>query len=287
MDGADFKQIDTAERIVSAIKFIDRASHSQLPFTAIAAIASRSEYRFSHQFRPYTDITLKQCLENLTPQSAKTLPERTVNVETTSYNSDLSDSARLQDNFVTLEAVARDEYKDKGRELIVRYGQHPGPIGNMFLAQTERGICTLAFVDKNDFDEPVKIVLDQWPCATLIPDQGATAVTAAQVFSKFPKTGGLRLFVRGTSFQLLVWRALLTIRFGKHCSYGELANTIGHPGAGRAVGNAVGANPVSYLIPCHRVLRADGAIGNYRWGSERKAAILQWEEERVKSAAPS
>ena len=157
----------------------------------------------------------------------------------------------------------------------------------MFLAQTERGICALAFVDKNDLDEPLKIVLEQWPCATLIPDQGATAMTAAQVFSTFPKTGGLRLFVRGTSFQLLVWRALLTIRFGGNCSYGELANTIGRPGAGRAVGNAVGANPVSYLIPCHRVLRANGVLGNYRWGPERKAAILQWERERVKSAVPS
>lgn len=190
----------------------------------------------------------------------------------------LSGSGRLHDPFVTLEALSPGEYKTGGQGIVIRYGLHETPFGLALLGITERGICHLSFVTADEIS-PARAILNQaWPAAELQPDADSTVAYCDAIFTPLAeRSQPLTVVVKGTNFQVQVWRALLSIPPGGLATYQSLAAAIGRPTAARAVGNAVGKNPIAYLIPCHRVIRASGALGGYRWGLARKSAILAWE----------
>ena len=165
----------------------------------------------------------------------------------------------------------------RGSGLRISYGVHPSPFGNCLLALTDRGICALAFLDSSKPGEALDCLQENWPRATLTSDTGSTGQLVKRIFSESDGRQPLNLLVKGTNFQIKVWEALLRIPAGCVCSYEDIARRIGQPGAARAVGAAVGSNPVAWLIPCHRVIRKSGHTGGYRWGPARKKAMLDWE----------
>jgi AraC family transcriptional regulator of adaptative response/methylated-DNA-[protein]-cysteine methyltransferase len=194
------------------------------------------------------------------------------------YETGLSGPGRLHDLFVNVEAMTPGEFKLGGRGLTINYGFHATPFGECLLSTTERGICGLNFVDVAGRDAELDALHARWPAARLVENSQATAPVAARIFA--PGAGdsaALRLLLAGTNFQIKVWEALLRIPSGNVCTYEDIAQWIGQPGAARAVGGAVGSNAIAYLIPCHRVIRKSGIIQDYRWGSTRKKAILGWE----------
>jgi AraC family transcriptional regulator of adaptative response/methylated-DNA-[protein]-cysteine methyltransferase len=203
------------------------------------------------------------------------LRERRPVLETT-YGAGLSGPGRLYDLVVNAEAVTPGELQRGGMGVTIRYGFHPTPFGECLLAITSRGICHLAFLAPVSRAEALARLEQDWPLAQLAPDQAATRAVATEAFPppRSAKIPSLALHVKGTNFQLKVWRALLDIPAGTVTTYGALAVSLGTPSASRAVGTAVGSNPVSYLIPCHRVIRASGELGGYAWGVERKKVML-------------
>lgn len=203
-----------------------------------------------------------------------------------SHSIGLSGSSRLHDHFVTLEAVTPGEYKTKGKDLIIEYGFHSTPLGNMFVAVTRRGICRLAFVDYSCADQVLAELSKEWPKGTLVSSDRSTSYVIEALFRE--PTDGLRspisLHVLGTNFQLAVWRALLRIPPAKLATYSQVASALGYPKASRAVGSAIGANPIALLIPCHRVIQKSGALGGYRWGVAKKQMVQTWEQLRHEPA---
>lgn len=187
-------------------------------------------------------------------------------------------SSLLPEVLVELQARSPDESKARGRGLQIWYGKHETPFGECLIAMTPRGICNLHFLDASEGDAATQILCSEWPQADLIQDQQMTQGIRDRIFERVTANGQpLTLWVKGTDFQMQVWRALLKIPFGGTATYQELAAAIGRPTAARAVGSAVGSNPVAYLIPCHRVIRASGELGGFRWGLERKTMMLDWE----------
>jgi AraC family transcriptional regulator, regulatory protein of adaptative response / methylated-DNA-[protein]-cysteine methyltransferase len=189
----------------------------------------------------------------------------------------LSGAGRLHDLFVALEAMSPGEARLGGAGLDIRYGVHDTRFGPALIAITARGICALHFVD--DHDAAPQQLRQDWPQARLLHDPAATAATAQQIFTPLAHASQhpLAVLVKGTNFQIQVWRALLALPAGAVTTYGDLAQALDKPAASRAIGSAVGANAIAYLIPCHRVIRATGAFTGYRWGVTRKTAMLAWE----------
>ncbi len=191
----------------------------------------------------------------------------------------------------SLLAMTPEEYQQQGQGLEIIYGVHESRFGPLLMGQGDRGLCTLQFLDSTDSDVQATakaLLKKQWPQASFrADDQGAAMVQ--NLFKPQAPRDPLTLWVKGTDFQIQVWRALLKIPLGQRATYRELACAIGKPTAARAVGNAIGKNPIAYLIPCHRVIRESGALGGYRWGGDRKAALLDWESaygESSKNATP-
>ncbi|MEM9540407.1 MAG: methylated-DNA--[protein]-cysteine S-methyltransferase [Cyanobacteria bacterium P01_E01_bin.42] len=274
------------DRIARAIAFM-RENHLDAPdLPAVARAVNLSEYHFQRLFVRWAGISPKRFWQYLTVEYAKSKMTETKNLFDLAIASGLSGSGRLHDLFIHLEAVSPGEFKAGGKGLTLRYGLHETPLGGVVLAQTSRGICNFHFLDTLE-DEAVRAQLQaEWPNAEIIGDRAATGATLAQIFPRGDRLEGeksLSLWVKGTNFQIQVWRALLQIPFGGLASYQTIARAIGRPQAARAVGNAVGNNPVSFLIPCHRVLRESGALGGYRWGGDRKALILGWEASQIEA----
>lgn len=271
------------DRIARAIAFM-RENHLDAPdLAAVARAVNLSEYHFQRLFVRWAGISPKRFWQYLTVEYAKRKMTETKNLFDLAIASGLSGSGRLHDLFIHLEAVSPGEFKAGGRGLTIRYGCHETPLGWVVLAQTPRGICNFHFLDAIE-EEAVKSQLQaEWPNAEIVSDRASTDATIAQIFHGDRLAGekSLSLWVKGTNFQIQVWRALLQIPFGSFASYQTIARAIGRPKAARAVGNAVGSNPISFLIPCHRVLRESGALGGYRWGCDRKALILGWEASQV------
>jgi AraC family transcriptional regulator of adaptative response/methylated-DNA-[protein]-cysteine methyltransferase len=191
------------------------------------------------------------------------------------YASGLSGPGRLHDHLVTVDAVSPGEYKRRGEGVDIRYGRHETLFGSCLVGVTDRGICHLSFDDDPTAEVSLLDLRRRWPRATIREDAQSTCDVARRVASVGQDTQpSQRVLLRGTNFQMKVWQALLAIPAGAAASYGDVGEMIGHPTASRAIGSAVGANPVAYLIPCHRVLRKSGALGGYRWGEGRKVAML-------------
>ena len=263
-------------RIEKAICFLGENFQDQPDLHKMAETAGMSEFHFQRIFRRWAGISPKRFLQFLTKEYAKELLKSSPLLDV-SYEAGLSGPGRLHDLFINCEAMSPGEYKQQGQGLTIDYGFHPSPFGECFIASTERGICSLQFLDKNGRRKVLEGFLGNWKNAECIPSQDKTGDLAERIF--FPgrtkrKKGRVHVLFKGTNFQIKVWEALLRIPPGKVVTYQTLAETIEHPRAVRAVGNAVGRNPIAYLIPCHRVIRSAGYLGGYRWGIARKRAML-------------
>lgn len=269
------------ERIAAAIEYLTRHADRQPELAEVARHAGLSPHHFQRIFRRWAGVSPKRFVQFLTVERAKPLLRDDVSVLDATYEVGLSGPGRLHDLFVSVEAMTPGEYKALGAGLEIRWGMHPSPFGRCLLGITDRGLCHLAFGDR---DRPLVRALEaEWPDATLAEDRAGTGATVRRLFGPRAARGDrpLPLLLRGTNFQIKVWSALLRVPEGTTVSYGRLARALGRPKAVRAVGNAVGRNRIAWLIPCHRVLRATGALGGYRWGEERKRALLAWERARV------
>lgn len=265
-------------RVEAAIRFLEAHAGEQPALATVARAVGLSEFHFQRLFRRWAGVSPKRFLQYLTMQHAKAALREGSSILATSYEAGLSGPSRLHDLFIAVEAVTPGEYKEAGRNLEIHYGFRPSPFGPSFIATTPRGVCALEFVEGDDRAAAVARLARAWPAATIREDAGMAAHYVERIFSAgAAHNTPITLVLRGTNFQLKVWEALLRIPPGAATTYGEIAAAIGNPTAARAVGNAVGQNRIAYLIPCHRVLRGTGAFGGYRWGTERKQAMLGWE----------
>jgi AraC family transcriptional regulator, regulatory protein of adaptative response / methylated-DNA-[protein]-cysteine methyltransferase len=272
----DLKQLsEDYLRIEQAILYLEDHYQDQPGLEEVASNIGLSEYHFQRLFTRWAGVSPKRFLQFLTKQSAKELLDQSENLLDTTYQVGLSSLGRLHDLFVTTEAVSPGEYKSRGAGVTIRYGIHPTPFGKCLIATTERGLCHLSFVQTTEGDAIDNLVAD-WKQASMIEDYKSTMLLIEPIFDlRYNNRGkALNVHLRGTNFQLKVWEALLQIPAGAVTTYEGIASQIGKPSATRAVGTAVGHNPIAVLIPCHRVIRKVGEFGNYRYGLLRKKALL-------------
>ncbi|HYH98669.1 methylated-DNA--[protein]-cysteine S-methyltransferase [Hyalangium sp.] len=272
-------------RIERAILYLDAHAQEQPRLAEVAAHVGLSPYHFQRLFTRWAGISPKRFLQFQTLEHAKQLlAERRSTLDVT-YDAGLSSGGRLHDLFVTLTAMTPGEFKQGGAGLTIPYSVHASPFGDHLLAVCERGICALRFLMGTSPSEAVRELRAEWPHATLVEAPEATRPYAERIFParKSRTLQSLSLFVKGTNFQLKVWEALLRIPPGAVATYEDIARSLQMPRATRAVGSAVGDNPIALLIPCHRVIRKTGAFGEYRWGLARKRAMLTWESARYPS----
>jgi AraC family transcriptional regulator of adaptative response/methylated-DNA-[protein]-cysteine methyltransferase len=259
--------------IEQAIQYIETNVHRQPELDEIASAIGLSEYHFQRLFTRWAGISPKRFMQFLTKEHAKDLLARSENLLETTHQVGLSSLGRLHDLFVNTEAVTPGEYKSNGAGLTIHYGLHLTPFGKCLIAATERGVCHLSFVETSEGNAIDTLVAD-WNQAKMIEDYRTTAPLIDRIFSTPTPDIPLKLHLRGTNFQIKVWEALLHIPTGSLTTYEQIAAQIGNPNALRAVGTAVGHNPIAVLIPCHRVIRKSGDFGNYRYGPARKKALL-------------
>lgn len=264
--------------IAKAIHYIDAHQRSQPSLAEVAESVHLSEYHFQRLFTRWVGISPKRFLQYLTKENAKRILAESSLLDA-AYQSGLSSTGRLHDLLVQTEALTPGQIKRKGAGLDIRYGSHPTPFGQALIATTERGICKLAF----DVDDAFEFLKKDWENASLVADSAHTRPLIEKIFT--PKSDGtpLSLHLRGTNFQIQVWEALLRIPHGRLVAYNEIALAVKNPNATRAVGTAIGKNPIPLLIPCHRVIRTTGEFGQYAFGSERKQAILGWEMAQIEN----
>jgi len=259
--------------IEQAIQYIEANLKKQPELAEIASAVGLSEYHFQRLFTRWAGISPKRFMQFLTKEQAKTFLDRSENLLDATHQTGLSSLGRLHDLFVNTEAVTPGEYKSRGAGVSIHYGIHITPFGKCLLATTERGICHLGFVDGSE-GKAIDSLAEHWKKADLTEDYATTAPLVKRIFLDAEPDAPLKLHLRGTNFQIKVWEALLNIPAGALTTYEHIAANIGNPRAVRAVGSAVGDNPIAFLIPCHRVIRKSGEFGNYLYGSARKKAIL-------------
>ncbi|MDH5748479.1 MAG: methylated-DNA--[protein]-cysteine S-methyltransferase [Rhodospirillales bacterium] len=279
MDGRDGAR--DYRRIEAAILYIDEHLLDQPDLETMAAAAGLSPFHFQRLFSRWAGISPTRFLRFLTVGYAKDALENSQSVLDAALQAGLSGPGRLHDLFVSYEALSPGEYKNKGRGVTITYGVHSGPFGEFLLLLTDRGICGMEFIDGN-LDDMLAASRARWPGAEFMFDPAATGTVADKLFpacANAPRPR-LNLHLGGTNFQIKVWQAMLHIPPGVLASYGDVARIIGNPRAGRAIGNAMAANPLAFLIPCHRVIRANGLHHAYRWGRARRLAINGWEAAR-------
>lgn len=286
-------------RVERAIGFLADRVDEQPKLAEVADAVGLSGNRTQRLFKRWAGVSPKRFLEFLTVEHAKGLLDQSVNVLDTSLAVGLSGPGRLHDHFVKLEAMSPGEYKSGGRGLEMVFGVHESPFGQVFLAASGRGVCRLSFLEGGDGRlgsqesqerqerherHEISELNRSWPGAEITRDQERTGELVRRIFEPGDGVSEILVRVTGTNFQLAVWKALLGIPRGGLVSYEAVASAAGKPGATRAAGSAVGANPVAYLIPCHRVIRKTGVSGSYRWGAARKQALIAWES--AQSAPP-
>ncbi len=274
----DYRQLREDYVLVEqAIDYVEHNAQQQPELSEIASAVGLSEFHFQRVFTRWAGISPKRFLQFVTKENAKHLLDHSESLLDTTYQVGLSSLGRLHDLFVTTEAVTPGQYKSRGAGLTIRYGLHPTPFGECLIGVTEHGICHLGFVQDSEGDA-IDDLVSEWQKAEMIEDHEATAPLVGPIFDLSQRTEHpVHLHLRGTNFQIKVWEALLRIPAGHVATYGQIASEIGQPTAMRAVGTAVGHNPVAVLIPCHRVIRKLGEFGNYRYGAARKKALLAHE----------
>jgi AraC family transcriptional regulator of adaptative response/methylated-DNA-[protein]-cysteine methyltransferase len=265
-------------RIAKAIRFIDEHFREQPRLEDIAAHAGLSEFHFNRLFRRWAGVTPKQYLAAVTGAAARDALAGNASVLDAAFAVGLSGPGRLHDLVVTLDAMTPGEMKAEGAGLTVKFGYSNTPFGKALFAVTDRGLLHLGFVDVGGESAALEALRVRAPRATFERDDDTARGLAKRIWSSAGRKGvPLRLNVSGTNFQLKVWQALIDLGSRNCTHYGGIASAIGCTGSSRAVGSAVGANPIAWLIPCHHVLRKSGGLGGYHWGEDRKRAMLAWE----------
>ncbi len=263
------------QRVEKAIGFIRERRKHQPGLDEIASHIHLSPYHFQRLFTRWAGISPKKFLQYLTLAYAKDQLNKSLNLEEVAQRTGLSGTGRLHDLFISIEGMTPDQYRRQGAGLQIHYGIHQSPFGQYLLAVTQDNrICSLQFIE--DASTAIEELKRLWAGSKLVPDQSMTGAVAATLFQS-GESKQLVLLARGTPFQIKIWEALLKIPSGEMVSYQVIAEYIHNPRGLQAVGSAIGKNPIAWLIPCHRVIKKSGQISEYRWGSDRKYAILGWE----------
>lgn len=266
------------DKIATAIRYISEHIHLQPTLEEVAEKVFMSPFHFQRVFSEWAGVSPKKFLQFLTTDYLKHTLKETSSLLEAAEIAGLSSQSRVYDLFTGVEAVTPQQFKSSGKGLRIGYGYHSTPFGECFMAVTTRGICGMAFTDAASREQDLQKFISKWHFAEVVADQDLTRQYVDRIFMPHGETTDkLPLLVQGTNFQLKVWEALLTIPESALTTYQHIANSIGNPKAVRAVGTAVGDNPIAYLIPCHRVIRKEGLLGEYRWGSIRKKALVGWE----------
>jgi AraC family transcriptional regulator, regulatory protein of adaptative response / methylated-DNA-[protein]-cysteine methyltransferase len=271
--------------VATAIDYIKEHFKTQPDLQEIAAAVHMSPFHFQRVFAEWAGVTPKKFLQYLTLDYAKTmLREEKVTVFDAAFEAGLSGTGRLHDLFINIESMTPGEYKNGGKALHINYSFAESPFGDIIVASTSKGICHMAFAD--DQQLAFQELTAQFPHAQFTQMVDLIQQNTLYIFTQdWSRLSEIKLHLRGTDFQLKVWEALLKIPMGNLTTYSQLATTLQNPNASRAVGSAVAQNPVAFLIPCHRVIKATGDTGQYHWGSTRKSAIIGWEAAKKRNTA--
>ena len=268
------------QRIEQAIRYLEENFRRQPELDEVAEKVHLSPFHFQRIFSDWAGISPKRFLQFLTVEFLKEKLQESKNLVVAAESAGLSSQSRVYDLFTTLEAVTPQEYKLKGSGIRIEYGFHKTPFGTCLLGATDRGICWFSFVgtDKEPKSE-MEEMKEHWHNSVFHQNQQLTEMLVRQIFpeTEAPVQQKIHLFVKGTNFQVKVWEALLQLPLGSVTTYQGIAEKIQNPKAMQAVGSAVGSNHIAYLIPCHRVIRKDGVLGEYRWSALRKKSIIGWE----------
>lgn len=273
------------DRIATAIEYIKTHFKDQPDLNKVAEQVHLSPFHFQRLFQEWAGVSPKKFLQYLSIGHAKTmLQQQGASLFDAAYETGLSGTSRLHDLFINIEGMTPGEYKNGGESLSINYSFAESPFGEIIVASTSKGISHLAFV--KDEPEALAELKARFPHATYRQTVDMIQQNALYIFTQdWSRLSEIKLHLKGTPFQLKVWEALLNIPAGQLTTYSGLSQKIGNPAAARAVGSAVGSNPVAFLIPCHRVIRASGETGDYHWGSTRKTAIIGWEAARTEHNA--
>ena len=268
------------ERIKKSIEFITSNFQQQPDLDEVAKQVHVSPFHFQRMFKEWAGVTPKKFLQYISVEHAKNLLKQNLTLSDVSFETGLSGTSRLHDLFISIEGMTPGEYKNGGEQLYINYSFAETPFGNIIVGSTAKGICHLAFAD-----EELKALQELqllFPHAAFKQVVDTIQQNALFIFTQdWKNLSDIKLHLKGTAFQLKVWEALLKIPMGQLTTYSNLAAVVGNEKASRAVGSAVGDNPVAFLIPCHRVIKSTGVIGQYHWGSVRKTAMIGWEAAKV------
>jgi AraC family transcriptional regulator, regulatory protein of adaptative response / methylated-DNA-[protein]-cysteine methyltransferase len=269
------------DRIATAIQYIKANFKTQPDLDEVAEKVNLSPFHFQRLFTDWAGVSPKKFLQYTTVEYAKKLlKDEQTSLFDTAYQTGLSGTSRLHDLFVNIEAMTPAEYREGGQNLIISYSVAVSPFGQILLASTSKGICHIAFVETKA--QGLDTLKRQFPNAQFVENENETHQNALLFFQNDWQTlRQIKLHLKGTDFQLKVWESLLKIPMGRLSTYGGIAGSIGNPNASRAVGTAIGSNPVAFIIPCHRVIQSSGELGGYMWGGTRKTAIIGWEGGRL------
>lgn len=268
------------ERIEQAIRYLQENFTRQPDLDEVAKQVHVSPYHFQRMFRDWAGVSPKKFLQYISIEHAKSLLKKNMPLSEVSFETGLSGTSRLHDLFIRIEGMTPGEYKNGGEQLHINYSYAESPFGNIIVASTAKGICHLAFADDDRlaFEELKKL----FPKATFRQVVDTIQQNALFIFTQdWKNLSAIKLHLKGTAFQLKVWETLLKIPMGGLSTYASIAAATGNSKASRAVGSAIGDNPVAFLIPCHRVIKSTGSLGHYHWGSNRKTAIIGWESAKI------
>jgi len=264
------------ERIEKALHFISENYQQQPELNDVARHIHLSPFHFQRMFKEWAGVTPKKFLQYISLEHAKNLLKQQRSLEDVSFETGLSGTSRLHDLFVSIEGMTPGEFKNEGESLLINFSYAETPFGDVLIASTQKGICHISFISNRN--KEFEILKSRFEKASFIQKTDLLQQNALQIFKEdWSNLEKIKLHLKATPFQIKVWETLLKIPFASVASYSNIAQTIHLPNASRAVGAAVGANPVAFLIPCHRVIRSTGIIGDYHWGSDRKTAIIGWE----------
>lgn len=268
------------ERITQAISYLKDNFKDQPNLDEVADKVHLSPFHFQKLFTDWAGVSPKKFVQYLSIEHAKKLLANTSStLFDTALQTGLSGTGRLHDLFVTIEGMTPGEYKNGGENLSISYSFSATPFGTILAASTAKGICHLAFADNEN--DALSVLKKKFPNADYTETTDSFQTEVLNAFTSGTSADAIKLHLKGTAFQLKVWEALLNIPIGNLVTYGGIAQLVNSPKASRAVGSAVGDNPVAFIIPCHRVIQSTGVMGNYHWGSSRKAAMIGWESAKA------
>ena len=276
--------MDTREihywQVAKAIEYIRDHFRGQPSLDEVAGMVNMSPQHFQRVFTQWAGTSPKKFLQYISLSHARQLlKDRQATLFDAAFETGLSGTGRLHELFINIEGMTPAEYRNGGKELIISYSFASSPFGKLIVASTTRGICHMAF--EEDRQKALQQLTLKFPNAIYFLKPCPLQQNALRIFRDHDSLPRIKLHLKGTPFQLKVWESLLKIPMGKLATYGDIALQAGHPGASRAVGTAIGSNPVAFLIPCHRVIQSTGALGGYMWGETRKTAIIGWEQARI------